>query len=54
MIERSSDAMCGLHHIQGDKKRGFLSLASKLRSTVSGLGLKTGSYGLVIWHTKLP
>jgi hypothetical protein len=23
-IERSGDAMCGLHHTQGDEERGFL------------------------------
>jgi hypothetical protein len=27
MIERSGDAMCGLHHAQGDEERGFLSSA---------------------------
>jgi hypothetical protein len=26
-IERSDDAMCGLHHAQGDEERGFLGLA---------------------------
>jgi hypothetical protein len=25
-IERSGDAMCGLHHAQGDKEHGFLGL----------------------------
>jgi hypothetical protein len=74
--QRSGDAVCGLHRAQGDEERGFLGLASKLRSTVSpklatkpmatvlvvwpqnhllgfpGLGLKTDSYGLVIWPTK--
>jgi hypothetical protein len=24
MIERSDDAMCGLHRAQGDEERGFL------------------------------
>jgi hypothetical protein len=24
MIERSGDAMCGLHRAQGDEERGFL------------------------------
>jgi hypothetical protein len=26
-IERSGDAMCGLHHGQGDEERGFLGSA---------------------------
>jgi hypothetical protein len=30
-IERSGDAVCGLHHAQGDEEREFLSLASKTR-----------------------
>jgi hypothetical protein len=34
-IERSGDAVCGLHHAQLDVERGFLGLASKPRSTVS-------------------
>jgi hypothetical protein len=34
MIERSGDAMCGLHRARGDKERGFLGSASKPRSTV--------------------
>jgi hypothetical protein len=33
-IERSDDAVCDLHHARGDEKRGFLSSASKPRSTV--------------------
>jgi hypothetical protein len=41
MIERSGDAVYGLHRAQGDLESGFLSLASKPRSTVSpGLALK--------------
>jgi hypothetical protein len=32
MIERSGDAMCGLHHAQGEEHE-FLGLASKPRST---------------------
>jgi hypothetical protein len=72
----SGDAVCSLHHAQGDEERGFLGSASKPRYTVSpdlasklvatvvvvwpqnhllgfpGLGLKTDSYGLVIWPTK--
>jgi hypothetical protein len=39
MIERSGDAVCGLHRAQGDEKRGFLGLALKPR-----FGLKTGGY----------
>jgi hypothetical protein len=34
MIERSGDAVCGLHRAQGDEECGFLSLTSKPRSTV--------------------
>jgi hypothetical protein len=34
MIERSGDAVRGLHRAQGDEERGFLGLASKPRSTV--------------------
>jgi hypothetical protein len=58
--------VCGLHHAQEDEERGFLGLASKPRSTISPslasksvasgffcLGLKTGSYDLVIWASKL-
>jgi hypothetical protein len=37
-IGRSGDAVCGLHHAQGDEERGFLDLASKPRSTVSQFG----------------
>jgi hypothetical protein len=33
-IERSGDAVCGLHRAHEDKKRGFLRLALKLRSMV--------------------
>jgi hypothetical protein len=33
-IERSGDAMCGLHHAQGDEVHGFHGLASKPWSTV--------------------
>jgi hypothetical protein len=35
MIERSDDAMCGLHHARGDEEHGFLALAIKPRSMVS-------------------
>jgi hypothetical protein len=34
-IQRSCNAMCGLHHAQGDEERVFLDSASKPRSTVS-------------------
>jgi hypothetical protein len=34
MIERSGDAVCGLHRAQGDEERGFLRLASKPMVTV--------------------
>jgi hypothetical protein len=45
-IERSSDAMCGLHRAQGDEESGFFSSASKPRSMVSpGLASKPG----VVW-----
>jgi hypothetical protein len=50
MIERSGDAVCGLHHAQGDEERGFLGLASKPRSTVSpGLASKPVATVLVVW-----
>jgi hypothetical protein len=31
MIKGSDNAMCGLHHAQGDKEHGFLGSASKPR-----------------------
>jgi hypothetical protein len=34
-IERSGDAMCGLHHAQGDEDHMFLCLASKPRLMAS-------------------
>jgi hypothetical protein len=34
MIERSSDAVCGLHRARRDEKRRFLGCASKSRVTV--------------------
>jgi hypothetical protein len=50
MIERLGDAMCSPHHAQGDEKRMFLSLASKLGSTVSpGLASKPAATVLVVW-----
>jgi hypothetical protein len=33
-IERSGDAMCGLHRARGDEERGFLGWASKPRLTI--------------------
>jgi hypothetical protein len=41
MIGRSDDAVCGLHHAQGDEERGFLGLASKPRSM-----------GFLVWTSK--
>jgi hypothetical protein len=50
MIKRSGDAVCGLHHAQGDEECGFLGLASKPRSTVSpGLASKPVATVLVVW-----
>jgi hypothetical protein len=40
-IERSGDAVCGLHRTQGDEERGFLGSASKPRST-----------GFSVWASK--
>jgi hypothetical protein len=49
-IEKSGDAVCGLHHAQEDEEREFLSLASKPRSTVSpGLASKPVATVLVVW-----
>jgi hypothetical protein len=48
-IERSDDVVCGLHCAQGDEERGFLSSASKPRSTVSlGLASKPVATVLVV------
>jgi hypothetical protein len=53
MIERSGDAMCSLHHADGDEERGFLGLASKSRSTVSpGLASKLVATGFPVWALK--
>jgi hypothetical protein len=50
MIKSSGDAMCGLHHVQGDEEREFLGLASKSRSTVSpSLVSKLVATVLVVW-----
>jgi hypothetical protein len=49
-IERSGDAVCGLHRAQGDEEREFLGLASIPRSTVSpGLASKPVATVLVVW-----
>jgi hypothetical protein len=49
-IERSGDALCGLHHVQGDEEHVFLGLASKPRLTISpSLASKLGSMVLVVW-----
>jgi hypothetical protein len=37
-IERSGDAVCVLHHAEGDEEHEFLILASKPQSTVSRFG----------------
>jgi hypothetical protein len=50
-IERSCDAVCGLHRAQGDEEFGFLGSASKPRSTVSsGLASKPVATVLMVWH----
>jgi hypothetical protein len=49
-IERLGDAVCGLHHGQGDEECGFFCLASKPRSSVSlDLALKPVTTVLVVW-----
>jgi hypothetical protein len=49
-IERLSDAMCGLHHAQGDEECGFLGLATKPRSMVSpSLASKPVATVLMVW-----
>jgi hypothetical protein len=41
-IERSGDAVCGLHRARGDEERGFFGCDSKPRSTIyEWFGLKT-------------
>jgi hypothetical protein len=54
-IERLGDAVCGLHHAQGDEEHGFLGLASKQRSMVyPGLASKplvwVSRFGPQNWH----
>jgi hypothetical protein len=52
-IERSVDAMCSLHHAQGDEEHEFLGLTSKLRSTVCRwFGLKTPGSGFSVLASK--
>jgi hypothetical protein len=49
-IERSGDAMCGLHRAQVDEARTFLGLASKTGSTVSPcLASKPVATILAVW-----
>jgi hypothetical protein len=53
MIERSGDAVCGLHRAQGNEERVFLGLASKTRSTVSfGLTSKPMILDFLVWASK--
>jgi hypothetical protein len=50
MIEGLGDTMCGLYRAQGDEERDFLSLPSKLRSTISSnLASKPVATVLVVW-----
>jgi hypothetical protein len=50
MIERSGDAMCGLHRAQRNEEREFLGLASKPRLTISpGLVSKPMATIFVVW-----
>jgi hypothetical protein len=53
MIERSGDAMCGLHRAQGDEERGFLGLSSKPSLMVSpSLASKLLASGFPVWASK--
>jgi hypothetical protein len=52
-IEKSGDAVCGLHRAQGDEERRFLGLASKPWSTVcQWFGLKITRSGFSVWVSK--
>jgi hypothetical protein len=52
-IERSGDAVCGLHFAQGDEEHIFFGLASKPRSTISpGLASKPVAMGFPVWASK--
>jgi hypothetical protein len=46
-IERSGDAVCGLHRAQGDEKRGFLGSTSKPWST--GFPVRASKLAAAIW-----
>jgi hypothetical protein len=53
MIERPGDAMCGLHHAQGDEESRFLGSASKPRLAVSpGLASKPVATSFLVWPQK--
>jgi hypothetical protein len=53
MIERSGDAVCGLHYAQGDEERMFLGLTSKARLTVSpSLDSKSVAMGFPVCASK--
>jgi hypothetical protein len=53
MIKRPGDAMCGLHHAQGDEESRFLGSASKPRLTVSpGLASKPVATSFLVWPQK--
>jgi hypothetical protein len=52
-IEKSGDAVCGLHRAQGDEERRFLGLASKPWSTAcQWFGLKITRSGFPVWVSK--
>jgi hypothetical protein len=53
-VERSGDAVCGLHCARGADERMFLGLASKPRSAFCWwFDLKTARAGFPIWASKL-
>jgi hypothetical protein len=54
-IERSGGIVCGLHLARGTRSAGFLvQPQNQGGGEFPGLGLKTGSSGLVIWASKSP
>jgi hypothetical protein len=54
-VEWSGGAVCGLHLARGDLEHGFLvEPQNQGGGGFPGLGLKTGSSGLVIWTSKSP
>jgi hypothetical protein len=54
-IERSGDAICGLHHAQGDDEHGFHGSTSKPRSMVSpSFASKLVATVLVVWPQNQP